>query len=322
MLLQSTNGTTWEQVDSGTSNALFFASGQNGVFIVGGTNGMLRTGEQLDGFQTRLSHTTNALLATAFGNSLHVVVGARGTLLSSEDGVTWTPRFADTTNDLRGICFANGAFITVGRTNTILRSTDGVSWEKRPFSTASPADLLNVVYGNGRFLAVTSTRAVIAISTNGLDWSVVPNLEPTVLSGIAFGKGMFAVTGLSGSVRTSPDGLVWTRRETGFSGSIFEVSGNPWYGVAEYDGRFTVVGLQGAILQSAPMLLLTALREAPGTLDILGPSRLPYVIEACNPSNLVLIWEPLVILSNTPTRWTDPESPTHPSRLYRARFVP
>ena len=102
MLLQSTNGTTWEQVDSGTSNALFFASGQNGVFIVGGTNGMLRTGEQLDGFQTRLSHTTNALLATAFGNSLHVVVGARGTLLSSEDGVTWTPRFADTTNDLRG----------------------------------------------------------------------------------------------------------------------------------------------------------------------------------------------------------------------------
>lgn len=322
VLLQSNNGTLWTQTDSGTSNALFFSSRQNSIFLVGGTNGILRTGEHLDGLQTCLSYTTNALLATAFGNSLHIVVGARGTLLSSEDGVTWTPRSANTSNDLRGVCFAEGAFITVGRTNTVLRSTDGVSWEKRLFSTASPADLLNVVYGNGRFLAVTSTRAVIAISTNGLDWSVVPNLDATVLSGITFGHGMFAVTGLSGSVRTSPDGLAWTRRETGFSGSIPEVNGNSWFGVAECDGSFTVVGRQGAILQSGPMLLLTALPETPGTLDIIGPSRLPYAIEAYNPSNPVLIWEPLVILSNAPTRWTDPESPTRPSRLYRARFVP
>jgi hypothetical protein len=322
-LARSSNGEQWAALDSGTTNNLNFATKQNGVYLVGGTNGTLRSGSQLGALQLCDSKTTNNLASVAFGRGRHVIVGWRGTILTSTDGTAWTLVPSGTTNDLRGICFADGTFVVVGQSNVVLSSADGLAWKKRPFSMPTSADLVDVAYGNGRFVAVSSTPSVLAISTNGLDWSRVPNSEPTVITRIAFGGGFFAMTSPTGSIRTSRDGLVWKRRETGYSASFaVEVPSVSLFGVAYHNGTFVVVGNYGAILQSDPILRLNLVRNPAGTLEVLGPAREHFEIEGRDPAHASTAWESLVVLSNAPVTWTDPESSTGRSRLYRAKLVP
>jgi len=77
-------------------------------------------------------------------------------------------------------------------------------------------NLNGVAYGNGRFVAVGASGAVIQ-STDGLTWtSVNANLNPatTSMNVVVFTNGYFVAGGDSNTVRYSADGITWTAANT------------------------------------------------------------------------------------------------------------
>ena len=66
---------------------------------------------------------------------------------------------------------------------------------------------------------------------------------------VTYGGGMFVAVGNAGTFLTSPDGVNWTRRESG--------TGQPLFGVTYGNGTFVAVGYNGTIIQSHPQNTLT-----------------------------------------------------------------
>ena len=72
-----------------------------------------------------------------------------------------------------------------------------------------PVNSIPAVYDSGARLVGPLTQAV--------DAGFGTNL-PSLLWGLAYGNGLFVAVGAGGTVRTSPDGIVWTGRVSGLSG--------------------------------------------------------------------------------------------------------
>jgi hypothetical protein len=82
-------------------------------------------------------------------------------------------------------------------------------WVRRnPLPQNDP--LLEITYGNGRFVAV-GERGSVVVSSNGVDWSAHPLRAQARTRSIAFGNGVF-VAGADSSIVTSTDGVTWAAR--------------------------------------------------------------------------------------------------------------
>ena len=121
-----------------------------------------------------------------------------------------------------GLAYGGGSYVATAEIDVsdedyygaIYRSVDGVTWTR----TADRLSLVpfDVAYGNGRFVAIglkfdpdTSALSVGALnSEDGLRWSE-PSVPATVLSGLAFGAGVFMTQSNEGHL-VSEDGVLWT----------------------------------------------------------------------------------------------------------------
>lgn len=95
----------------------------------------------------------------------------------------------------------------------------------------------NVVYGNGKFLAVGDAGTVMT-SVDGQNWSTQPALTSAPLYDVIYDGSQFMAVGSGGKVFTSPDGTTWTDRS---GGSASVLASKPIYGVAYGNGRHVVV---------------------------------------------------------------------------------
>jgi hypothetical protein len=189
--------------------------------------------------------STSPLSAIAYGNGQFVAVGGTygvGVILASPDGVNWTSRRSSTDLPvLTGIAFGDGLFAAVGGNGSIITSPEGANWTLRTSGTQMA--MLTITYGNGLFLALRSDFSFLT-SADGVNWTAGSSGKSSYLNGVAYGNGLYVAVGGT-NILTSPDGLLWTRRDpriTNESGGL--------RGVAFGEGLFAAVGVFGIILTS------------------------------------------------------------------------
>lgn len=113
-----------------------------------------------------------------------------------------------------------------------------------PIVASSPTvhDLWGICYAGGQFVAV-GTGGTIITSPNGLVWTLRNSGFPTRwLLGVGYGNGLYVAVGEGGLILTSPDAIAWTARNT---------VGNQLNAVAYGDGMFMAVDHQARVRTSA-----------------------------------------------------------------------
>ena len=87
-----------------------------------------------------------------------------------------------------------------------------------------PTSFADVAYGPGTTAVICGAKGLIQRSTdNGVSWSSVSSGTPATLRSIKWDGSQFIAAGDAGVIITSPDGLVWTSRNSGVSSSIMDI---------------------------------------------------------------------------------------------------
>ena len=117
------------------------------------------------------------------------------------------------------IAYGNGTYVVISsQDNYFSYSTDnGQTWTRSKTSTGTMRLWNGLVYGNGKFVAVTGTYAgdynIGAVSSDGINWTEVTLSASKQWNDIAYGNGKFVAVASFGSnniCTTSSDGVTWT----------------------------------------------------------------------------------------------------------------
>ena len=245
---------------------------QNQLILVGAGGLILNKGQFVSQDQRLTSGTTVDLLGVGSappGGNATVVVGSNGTLLTSTDSFTWTARTSGTTATLREAAGGASQLVVVGDSGTILT----------------------------------------AVQTSLGQWSQVNSGTTEHLRSVAFAgyfannrpAANFAAVGDNGTVLTSPDGLTWTKRDSGVSAHLISV-------VIGTDGRHVALARDGSILQSTNSGVAwkdagVKLNDVPVALTLSGGA----------PSTIYVLGKRSQYLVGTSTTWQTKEYPAPPA---------
>jgi hypothetical protein len=161
-------------------------------------------------------NTSQPWNSIAYGNGLFIVMATNGVVnYSTNFGATWGgftgPGYSTTPTPL---VYGAGLFFTYVGANSVYTSRDGITWTQS-FVSGTLGSLTSttttVVYGNGRFVAVSNTPSENpCYSLNGTTWYQSP-LSITA-SFLVYGQGVFLALGTSGTGYISDSGLTWTTK--------------------------------------------------------------------------------------------------------------
>lgn len=276
-LVSSTDGATWAQRNSTTTNRLLDVTFAQSKFAAVGTAGtVLTSGDGTNWTWQTLSPvlSTNGLQGIRYstGAGLWIIVGDSGSIYTSPDGTTftWTKRAtsAATTAQLRRVAVGNGMHVAVGNTGTIASAADPAdTWTLRTSGTT--AHFNDVVHGNGAFVAV-GNNGTVSRSTDGTNWTTT-TLGVMPLFSVTYLNGHFVVTSQSNNYYTSTDGITWTGRTTGAADPLNDtvLFGNQVVGVGPFGTILTadlpVIQGGGAISvdENAPATIKFAVSNSP-----------------------------------------------------------
>jgi len=184
----STNGTSWTAVTNttfGTSYINGIAYGAN-KFVAVGSNGKMAysTNGTTWTAVTDSKFSTSTIYGITYGGSSgkekFVAVGENN-IAYSTDGITWTRATSGyygggiLSRGLNRIAWGGNKFIAVASAGVMLYSLDGINWARidggtgtgrTQFDTGSLSLIRDIVYGNGRFLAVGSKNVDFLNSTS------------------------------------------------------------------------------------------------------------------------------------------------------------
>lgn len=148
-------------------------------------------------------------------------------------------------------------------------STDGASWTTYTISTTNSENLIDLAYGNDRFVSV-GVGGTVMVSTDGITWSDYSISDTITLFGVAYGNGVFVAVGSLQFLQNnntdtyayySTDGTSWTR---------VTLPMEDWVGKISYEnGNFYVPGANGIISSSDGITWSTVYTQSNGYyLDI------------------------------------------------------
>ena len=128
----------------------------------------------------------------AYGNGKFVVASYGNRMAYSADGINWTT-VAGTYGGIFGdIIFGDGKFVALDL-GVIFYSTDGLTWTEVRLSELSDWYFMDSAYGGGKFVSATN-RGRMAYSADGITWMPV-YFDADSRTSIAYGNGRFvAVT--------------------------------------------------------------------------------------------------------------------------------
>ena len=230
----STDGSTWSAStfpSSGSGNWTAVASGlQNDgssvykssaaiAVCTGSSNTAVSTngttwsaGTALPGALNTASGQDIAYGYTGVGVNTFVVVSESDTDIaySLDAGGTWTLQSAALPNTgFKAITYGKGLFVAVtgGGSTSAATSEDGITWTARTLPASR--DWVDVVWGNGRFIAIAADNATGAYSMDGITWTALTiGLASGLPKQITYGQGMFAVSS------TDADGIAYSEYGT------------------------------------------------------------------------------------------------------------
>ena len=238
------------------------STSSNGLFVTVGNVGSILTSSDGISWTERTSGTTNNLYGVTYGGGLLVVVGDNGTILTSSSGTSWTSRTSGITNNLYGVTYGGGLFVTVGDNGTILTSSDGTTWTENGQNLRSnwgDAQYFKAVTYRNKLFVLGGRNGKIMNSPDGITWkqrksgtsmdrmgvTYAPTCGKVEWKGLDAGlckNGIFVSVGKGGKIITSFDGNWWVKRTFKGAGWIYAVT----YG----NGTFVTVGENGVILSS------------------------------------------------------------------------
>ncbi len=141
--------------------------------------------------------------SVAYGNGKFVAVasssyGGNATIMHSSDGISWDAGVITgaNANSWSGVAFGNGMFVVVGQStsNNVLYSYDGINWLVG--NNPSSLTLMNVAYGDNKFVATGYGSNNVAYSTDGINWAPVePAVADCLWYGITYGENKFVAVG-------------------------------------------------------------------------------------------------------------------------------
>jgi hypothetical protein len=134
----------------------------------------------------------------------------------------------------------NGIFVAVGATGSAQTncqvSVDGYNW--RQYQMPSSQQWSNIVFGNGYFVAFSSSAAVCAYSPDGVNWTQIAT--PAILANVTYGNGMVV-----GTIATASSNAYYLPVGPGAS-FTWATATLPnsciWTGGAYGNGLFTLIG--------------------------------------------------------------------------------
>ncbi len=207
------------------------------------------------------SPTTANLNGVVYNGSRYVAVGDGGVIVTSTNGTTWSlASSSPTTDDLFDVTWTGTQFIAVGgmqnASTTILTSTDGDIWTT-PTTLPSLSQPLNAVASasTNTLVAVGPVGQIAMVSGDGGNiWSqvTITTAASWDLDDILWTGSQFVAVGVSGTVRTSPDGLTWTDHSTGtnfiyksvaYSGTRYVAVGNSYVSTSTNAATWTAQGV-------------------------------------------------------------------------------
>jgi len=115
-------------------------------------------------------------------------------------------------------------------------ATGATQWTSR--ISGADQTWTGVTYGNGLFVAVSSTGVanVVMTSPDGITWTSRTSGNTTAWQGVTYGNGLFVAVATN-KVMTSPDGITWTPRTS--------ANNNTWQSVTYGNGLFVAVAISG-----------------------------------------------------------------------------
>lgn len=141
---------------------------------------------------------------------------------------------------LLDVAYGNGRYVAINKTDYNAISVDGINWEPLwlPYDNLGHSvGLSYITYINGKFFVTGGNSASLSYllcSEDGLNWNIIPLPKSTYWTSIAYGNGMYVITGNGTNVAYSTDGVTW-KLET------MPVS-TRWCSVAYGNGRFVAIG--------------------------------------------------------------------------------
>jgi len=161
---------------------------------------------------------------------------------TSCDGWDWLNPTPDG-NALHGAAHDGARAVVVGLSGEVLLSLDGgATWTQEDLGTR--ADLWDVTYGNGLFVAVGVDGALFT-SADGAAWTPRSTGATGDLQAVCWNGSLFVAVGQAGQLATSPDGQNWTAGTIPGLGTNTYLSGLIWTGAlfmavgGDYDGYST-----------------------------------------------------------------------------------
>jgi hypothetical protein len=172
-------------------------------------------------------------------------------IMTSPDGITWTQRTQPNAAALNDVCWAPalGLFVAVGSSGSstvaagrCLTSPDGITWTARTLGTITSGsqyaayavtwspELARLVAAFGN---EGTSPTTMWYSADGITWTAAAAL-PTNYAwrDVAWSpeRALFVAVGLNvaAPVATSPDGITWTIRTSGLTGTGLQLSGVAW----------------------------------------------------------------------------------------------
>ena len=207
----------------------------NITFVTVGDNGTILTSSNGTSWTQRTSGTSEHLYEVTYGEGLFVTVGGNATILTSSDGTTWTENGQNLRSNwgdaqyFKAVTYRKKLFVLGGRNGKIMNSPDGITWKQRKSGTSM--DRMGVTYAptcgkvewkgldaglckNGIFVSVGKGGKIIT-SFDG-NWSVKRTFKGAGwIYAVTYGNGTFVTVGENGVILSSFDGISWLRRVTG-----------------------------------------------------------------------------------------------------------
>ena len=183
----------------------------NGLFIAVGYDGAILSSTDGITWIQRYSGTTEVFKGVSYGNGIFVAVGYwdgyyggyYGSIITSDDGVNWTKRISKTNERIEGIAYGNGTFIalaTGGGYSVVIKSNDGINWTRGGSTWAGQ----NIASGKDTFVAVGVARDVdqqiYSYNTSDNNWTQRPQPILCTLEDVTFGDGTFVAVGSTGCI--------------------------------------------------------------------------------------------------------------------------